>query len=314
MPGDYARTLHDIQVQGRWDRQLLSLMLYRNAMVVSPRDWPLNETLLGGNLASCHPAAIRFMNVVRPGLFPNDEVFGLADGKIDAAAQADVNLGVAAVNQNDQAIWVRYGGSNGHSFVLLTGHSNTVESFEAWAGEDGGYRFDQSVLDEPDRVGHPRADRSVVSTRAAIATALQDLLNPALPVRTAAVNLMSRAGVGGFGNNALGANVPGLNIHVAASQGLAGFAQTVRSRLQDVGYIRALTLYLSSQRNTYVCCHCQAAVLSRQAAQTARWRECTTCDRHYCRQCKHLLASQPRPTLVHTRVRICECTANTARI
>jgi hypothetical protein len=315
MPGAYATALENLIRVGRWPGSMLHKMLYRDTLTGNHPNWQLNTFIHGPNLPSCHPTAIRFMNVIHPGLFPGDDVFGLGDGKIGVAAQGDVDAAVLAANQNDQAIWVRYGGSNGHSFVLLTGHANTVESFEAWAAGHGGYWFNQSVINEPDLVGHPRQDRNLVSTRAAIAVALQDLLDPNLVTRTAAVDIMSRAGVGGFGNNALGANVPGLDIHVTPSQGLAGVIVDVRQRLIETGHICAYTRYRSSGDTVYACCRCQGEVVGQAAARTARWRECGTCTRRYCRQCKHLLASRNRfSRLLQTRVRICDCNADTARI
>lgn len=326
MPGVYAAALENLIRTGRWPESMLHKMLYRDTLTGNhpiavahgplplPLNWQQNTFIHGANLPSCHPTAIRFMNVIRPGLFPGDEIFNLGDGKIGAAAQLDVDAAIAAVNQDDRAIWVRYGGTSGHSFVLLTGHANTVESFEAWAGGAGGYWFNHSVIDEPDGVGHPRQNRNLVSTRAAVATALQNLLDPNLATRTTAVNTMSRAGVAGFGNNALGAHVPGLNIHVTQSQGLAGVIVDVRQRLIDTGHICAYTRYRSSGNTVYVCCRCQGEVAGQAAARTARWRECGTCHRRYCRQCKHLLASRNRFTRLQTRVRICDCNANTARI
>jgi hypothetical protein len=312
MPGAYAMSMQQILAAGRWPDELLTTMLYHDTLHANHPNAAMNTFIVDPNLPSCHPSAIRFMNVLNPGLFPGDDVFGLGDGKVGGPAAGDVLAGQAAVQLNDRAVWVRYGGANGHSFVLLTGHAPALESFEAWAGGGGGYFFHWSVCNEPDDLGHPRVvNGRLALTRLAAVAALGNLLDPSHLVRGAAVNLMSRAGAGGFGGHALGLAVPGLDIHVTVSQGLVGFANTVRTRLRAVGFYRAQVI--EHMQGGRVCCHCQVRVATQALAHTGRWRECATCNRHYCRQCKHLLASQPRPTLLHTRVRICDCGGNTAR-
>jgi hypothetical protein len=272
----------------------------------------VNVFILSPNLtASCHPNAIMFMNVVSNANFVNDNVFGLLpNGKHDAAAAADVLAGQNALVVNDRAVWVKYGA---HSFVLLTGQNNVLESFEAWAGAAGGYEFHRSVCVEPDDLGFPRVvGARLLLTRAVGAAALADLLDANHVVRGVAVNSMSRAGHGGFGGHTPASAVPGIDIHVANMHGIAQFGLNVRTRLIAVGFYRALVV--EHAQGGLVCCHCQIRVGSRPLAHNGRWRECGTCNRHYCRQCKHLLASRARATVFHTRVRICDCTAGTARI
>lgn len=301
-------------VAGRWDPVLISSMLHYNALQanhVGGMD-VMNDFILSPNLtASCHPNAIMFTNMLAPGTFPNDNAFGLNPlGKHDGAAAADVALGQAALALNDRVVWVKYGL---HSFVLLTGNDNVLETFEAWAGAAGGYEFHRSVCIEPDDVGHPRVvGGRLALTRAVGHQALADLIDPDHAVRGAAANRMSRGGHAGFGGHLPGSPPPGIDIHVANSAGLAAFQLVVTTRLTAVGFHRALAIQRA--QNNLVCCHCLAAVADRPAAHTAVWRECATCHRNYCRQCKHLLASRDRPTLFHTRVRICDCGANTARI
>ncbi len=318
MPGAYALCMQQTLVAGRWPNLLLNAMLYHDTLHANHALGLdiVNNFILDPNLPSCHPAAIRFMNVVHPGLFAGDDVFGLGDGKHDGAALLDVQAAQLAVQQNDQAIWVRYGGANGHSFVLLTGHAAHLESFEAWAGQGGGYFFHQSVCDEPDWLGYHNGHRvhpRNTLTRNAAQAALGDLLDPDPAVRGDAVNWLSRAGAGGFGGNALGAAVPGLDIHVTASQGLAGFGNTVRTRLRAVGFYRALAVEAVTPA-CRCCCRCQGTVATNALAHTGRWRACGTCNRRYCRQCKHQLLSRARTTVFHTRVRICDCGQNTARL
>jgi hypothetical protein len=299
---------------GRWPNVLISSMLHYNALHANhlAGNHVMNDFILSPNLtASCHPNAIMFANVVAPGSFPGDNAFGLLPaGKQDGAAAADVALGQAALGVNDRLVWVKYGL---HSFVLLTGHHNILETFEAWAGGGGGYEFHQSVCNEPDDVGHPRVvGGRLLLTRAIGAAALADLIDANYLVRGVAANRMSRGGHGGFGGHTFGSAAPGIDIHVVNSAGLAAFGLELTRRLVPVGFYRALAVQRA--QGGLVCCHCQVRVANRPAAHTAVWRECGTCNRYYCRQCKHLLLSRARRTVFHTRVRICDCGQNTSRI
>lgn len=317
VPGAYALAMQATLVAGRWPNKLLTLALYYNSMHanhVNGQD-DLNDFIVNNadQRASCHPNAIMFMNLVssvNPGpLFPGDDVFGLAPhGKNGNAAQADVATGQTAMMLDEHAIWVKYGA---HSFVLLTGRANHIESFEGWAGHPHGYFFHQSVCQEPDDLGHPRVANSR-PTRATARDAIGDLISANVDERRDAVNALSRAGHGGFGGHHAGP-APGVDIHVTPTAAVATVKERFKRRLVGAGYYRAAAKE-RLHANSVVCCHCQASVINRVTASTGRWRECTTCNRHYCRQCKHLLSSHFRFLGIGTRVRVCDCGQDTQRI
>ena len=317
MPGAYALAMQATLVQGRWPNELLTLALYSNGMEANHANGQdiLNDFIVNNpdQRASCHPNAIMFMNIVSNQnplqLFPNDDVFGLGNGKVDGAAAADVLAGQNALALDNRAIWVKYGL---HSFTLITGTSKTIESFEGWAGNPVGYFFHRSVCQEPDDLGYPRVLNSR-PTRAQASTALGNLISTNHATRGIGANRLSRAGHGGFGGHHNGDPVPGIDIHVTPTRGLNAIKQEFKRRLTAVGFFRAAAKE-RLHAGRYYCCHCQAHLMNRLAAQTGRWRECLTCGRHYCRQCKHLLGNHFRFFGIGQLVRICDCGQDTQRI
>src|SRR5438093_56924 len=137
MPGPYARVMREERQMGRYPEFLLTLMLFRNSMkdYADEGSHDLNHTFFvvsWNTLPSCHPMALRFMNMVSDANYPNDEA--TSHEKRDDAANEDAAQGAAAIKEGKKAVWVTYGHHEGHSFVLLSSHDDQVESFEGWAG------------------------------------------------------------------------------------------------------------------------------------------------------------------------------------
>ncbi len=314
MPGIYATAMRAVAEQGKWPHGLLTVSLHRNTMKnnFDRNDHSLNYLLVSteASQASCHPNAIMFMNLVSQANYANDET--PADQVVgDAARDNHVNPAKLAVMQNNKAIWVKYGA---HSFVLLTGGHDRIESFEAWAGGNPAnlsyYLFHRSVVEEPDSLGVPRVPNSR-PTRTRAREALGWLLSDDFMERRAGVNRLSRAGHGGFGGDDEGSAVPSINIHIEDMVNENVFRTRLKSRLVEVGYYRQMAIQSQHPGRLY-CCHCRRYVNSRADAGTSRWRECTHCHRNYCRECKHLLPFGFWGTI--TRTRKCECTQNTQRM
>jgi hypothetical protein len=232
-------------------------------------------------MASCHPNAIMFMNVVSQAGYANDEE--PAPLRVGDPAVQDVVAAQAAVMQNDKAIWVKY---NLHSFVLLTGEGGEVESFEAWAAQRQPYMFHLSVLNEPDDLGLPRVTGR--PSREQAREALGWLLSAEVEERKAGVNRLSRAGHAGFGGSGKDDPIPGINIHIADMVDIATFQKRVFERLLAVGFYRQQALE-SSRGRKLVCCRCQGVASARGEAARDKWTECGACARHYCRRCDERL-------------------------
>jgi hypothetical protein len=301
-------------MQGRWPEELLTLALHCNTMRENfNHQNHINNYILymsDDAQASCHPNAIMFMNIVSQANYPNDEepavqVVG------DAALNNHINPARAAVLTDDKAIWIKYGA---HSFVLLTGKQDRVESFEAWAGGNPDhpsyYRFHQSVLQEPDSLGVPRVADSR-PTRAQAREAIGWLMSDSVAERRQAVDRLSRAGHGGFGGDDEGDPAPAVNIHIVGMVNESEFRRRIKKRLVDAGYYIQLAIQ-DQQPGRLVCCHCLRYVNGAIGAANWRWRGCEHCGRYYCRQCKQLLSFGIIGTI--TRTRGCECGRNTHRM
>src|SRR5262245_49622759 len=137
MPGPFANAMRQEQQFGRYPDYMLTLMLFRNGMEDFHNqgdygqiynDFVVNFTVT----ASCHPMALRFMTMVSDANYPND-ISGSNDQPGDGdAARQHAQAGANAVNNGNRALWVCYGYLIGHSFVLLAGQNDPVESFEGW--------------------------------------------------------------------------------------------------------------------------------------------------------------------------------------
>ena len=285
MPGPYAQAMRSQLGKGGWPPALLTLMLHYNTLKRNFTDNEHGSNLYlvdsGVAMASCHPNAIMFMNVVSRAGYANDEE--PAPPLADDLAARNVVAAQAAVMQNGKAIWVKYGL---HSFVLLTGDGGEVESFEAWAAQRKPYLFHLSELVEPDDLGLPRVPGR--PSREQAREALGWLLSPDVEERKAGVNRLSRAGHQGFGGSSKDDSIPGINIHIADMVDVATFQKEVFDRLLAVGFYRQRALE-SARGRRIVCCRCQAVASSRAEAAKDKWTECGTCARHYCRRCNDRL-------------------------
>jgi len=314
MPGIYATAMRSIMMLGRWPEELLTLALHCNTMRDNfNRGEHINNYLLFVSedaQASCHPNAIMFMNIVSQANYANDEEPAVQAVGV-AALTNHINPARAAVLTDDKAIWIKYGD---HSFVLLSGKHDRIESFEAWAGGNpvnpSFYRFHQSVLREPDSLGVPRVADSR-PTRALAREAIGWLVSDSVAERRQAVNRLSRAGHGGFGGDNDGDPAPPINIHIENMVNESEFRRRMKRRLTEVGYYSQMAIQ-NQHPGRLVCCHCLHYVTSAINAQTLRWRRCDHCGRYYCRDCKHLLSFGFIGTI--TRTRGCECGRNTHRM
>ncbi len=288
MPGAYAQIMLQQQMAGRWPVDLITLMLHYNTMhgnfnAGMPE---LNYQMLtdANVLASCHPNAIMFMNMVCAAPYANDMAPAVMVG--DAAAAVHVAAAQAAVLLDNRAIWVKYGSGEGHShsIVLLTGTSNIIEPLEGWAGA-AGYFFHESVV-EADTLGGAR--NRPRPTRAAASTALGNLIaagaDDGLGLREAGWDALSRSGAGYAPRDGQPIRIC---VHVENMVDEATFRTTVRRRLEGVGYYKARAV--ERFRRLFACCHCQTTTWYRWMAHNWGWRECATCHRHYCQLCARLL-------------------------
>jgi hypothetical protein len=304
MPGAFARVMREERQNGRYPDYLLTLMLYRNGMKdffdLGQEGHAINYlTFVAGwnTVPSCHPMALRFMNMVSDANFLNDESPSVRQMGNTQEAQDDAQAGADAVLLNDKAIWVTYGHIEGHSFVLIAGAEAKVESLEGWAGGAGAggevipNPFHTSVLERADQLaGRPP---NSLPTKAEARAALLDLVHDDLVRRYHAADKLSRASYWGFDHASKVAEdgtvtlniLPSLQIHVANLRTLVLFRAEVKKRLSEVGFYRQKAVENHSP-NKVVCCHCQEEARFFKG----NWRECTHCGRHFCRTCKGLLA------------------------
>lgn len=312
MPGIYATAMRSVLIQGYWPRKLLSFALQRNDMKANydAGDHWANATMLNDMAwASCHPQAIRFMNLVSD-LDYSEDAAPVNLAYDEDAMTNHVQPAMAAVVSDRKALWVMYGG---HSFVILTSGGG-VEIFEAWAGGarrrelEYYYCFHQSVLEEPAVVGIPRHR---LPTRQEARLAFQELLSDDAAERKHGQDWLSRAGHGAFGGVGQGEPAPGINIHVADTVNENLFRNRLNSRLTDVGHY-CQKAYEGLHPGRLACCHCLKHVNTLLEAKGGRWRECTRCGRYYCQRCKHLLSFGFWGTM--TRTRRCDCGQETRRM
>ncbi|OAI41599.1 hypothetical protein AYO40_03015 [Planctomycetaceae bacterium SCGC AG-212-D15] len=310
MPGQYAQAMSDVVHQGRFHDELLSLALNRLDMRKNCR---AHEHFLNYDLAiddfahqsSCHPNAGCFMNMVSDTNYHDDMApeRALRDG----LAQTDVQNAQGALDGGNTAIWVQYGGMNGHSFVLVI--SNEVEIFESWAGGGGigqviAYHFHRCVLElgQPDRVAAQGAGRPTIANAR---THLGNLIAATRAQREYAADRLSRASYGGFDHEDVNANIiPYIGIRTGNLKTVANVRTELKNRLLEVGYYRQRALE-NHTPGIVVCCHCQAQV-SNAVAHQNKWRDCPTCHRHYCPLCKLLMPYLPRPGWFQDRQRPCD--------
>ncbi|MCP4122372.1 MAG: hypothetical protein GY751_11515 [Bacteroidetes bacterium] len=246
-------------------------------------------------LASCHPNARAIMNLVcTDNTRPNEGNPVLETGD---AARNIVRRARQRVNRDNRAIWVQYGE---HSFVLLTGTSNILESLEGWAlsvqGDDGYYGlwFHRCVL--------YRADEKR-PTRDQAQRALRLLLEGRRSRRSEGADTLSRSGLRGFSARRA---FPERGIGILWGHMLSpeAFRTRVRSRLKDVCYWVA-EARIAQEHHRYYCCICLSVLRSNNRVNS-RWRHCTSCGRYYCRACKHRL-TKGWDFMGAYRTRTCEC-------
>jgi hypothetical protein len=291
MPGLYAATMATQQAQGRYPTALLSVMLYGPdldslaALALYPT---IYDTVMHlGTVASCHPDAGKFMNIISNANYPGDLPANRAM-LTGGAATAAAGVAALAALQDLQAIWIKYGSSeeHSHSTMLFTGTNNTVEHFEAWALDGGGYPIHLSICEEPDELGEDRTYGR--STRAEAQLAINRLVSADVNERRLGWDRLSRSGR----DYAPSADEQvHINIHVEQQKGIGAFQNLVAARLRQAGSVRARAV--EQIRNVYVCCHCQYETWYWISAYGRGWRKCGAagCSRKYCSSCRRLLVN-----------------------